>query len=176
MARSCLQIKKKLPDPTKVIVKLPAFSTVILRYVQVNKLKSIAQICKNRKIYLFITNDYYLLRQIKLDGVHFKEKDMHKIKKYKSKVKEKLLYSTSCHSLCSALTAEKLGYDFILYAPIFKTSTHKNSNYLGRQKFNLQTRFLKIPVIALGGINKINIKQLKNLNVQGFAAIDYFKN
>ena len=167
--------KKKLPDPTKIIIKLPAFSVVILRYVLPNQLESIAKLCANKGIHLFITDQYILKEQVNIAGIHFKERDMYKIKNYRSIGIKKLLYSTSCHNLRSALKAQRLGYDFILYTPIFKTSTHKNSDFLGRQRFNLQTRFLKIPIIASGGVNQINIKQLKGLNIKGFAAIDYFK-
>ena len=34
----------------------------------------------------------------------------------------------------------------------------------------------KKKVVALGGINNINIKRLSMLNISGFAAIDFFKN
>ena len=43
-------------------------------------------------------------------------------------------------------------------------------------KFNLLSKLVLMNVIALGGINKKNIKKLKMVNCSGFAAIRYFKN
>ena len=126
--------------------------------------------CLEKKIYFFIANHPYLAQKYKADGLHAKEKDLHN-----SILKLPHIYhSVSCHNIMAALQAQKLGYDFIFYSPIFKSTTHNDNKYLGRMKFNLQTRFLKIPVIALGGINNHNIKQLQNLNIKGFAAIDYY--
>ena len=42
-------------------------------------------------------------------------------------------------------------------------------------KFNNLSKFTKKPLIALGGINESNIKQLKLINGEGFAGITYFK-
>jgi thiamine monophosphate synthase len=42
-------------------------------------------------------------------------------------------------------------------------------------KFNNLSKFTKKPLNALGGINKNNIKQLKLIKGEGFAAITYFK-
>jgi thiamine-phosphate pyrophosphorylase len=166
--------QQKLPDPSKIISKLPAFSIVILRYVPSKLLQHIYNLCKVKKIYLFLAYDYKDSKSIKLDGVHVKEQNLyHAIAKLGNR--KPLLLSAACHNFRSAMQAQKLGYDFILYSPIFKTSSHINSTFLGLTKFRLQTKFLNIPIIALGGISKYNIKQLKTLTIKGFAAIDYFR-
>ncbi len=52
----------------------------------------------------------------------------------------------------------------------------KNSNKpLGLYRYNLLANLTKLPNIALGGINKINLKLLKLINTNGFASISYFK-
>lgn len=169
--------KLKLPDPTNVIKKLPAFSILIIRNIESYKLAKIKQICLRKNILLSIANNHHMAQQIKSEGFHVKEQHINNgITKLPNN--KNLIRSISCHTRSSALKAQKLGYDFILYSPIFNTSTHtdyyKKDHAIGTIKFSLQTKNLIIPIIALGGINKKNINRLKRLNIKGFAAIDYY--
>ena len=148
---------------------------MVLRHIQPNKISRIKHICQKKKILLSIANNHYLAQKIKSEGFHTKEYNINNgITKLRQN--KQLIRSTSCHKFTSAMKAQKLGYDFIFYSPIFHTSTHKNSKEIGKIKFNYQTRKLTLPVIALGGINTHNIKKLKKLKIKGFAAIEYFKN
>ena len=57
------------------------------------------------------------------------------------------------------------------------TSSSDIENYkkkLGIIKFNLLSLKTKCKIIALGGINKSNLKQLKMTNAYGFSGIKYF--
>lgn len=156
---------------------MPAFSILILRYVEPDRLSLIKRICRERRIFFSIAQNHYMAQKIKSNGLHIKEKDMNvgiaKLGNHKN-----MIHSVACHSVRSAIRAQKLGYDFILYSPIFDTSTHKNNRKYNRGigviKFNLQTRYLNIPVIALGGVKTNKIRKLKSLNIIGFAAIEYY--
>ncbi len=58
---------------------------------------------------------------------------------------------------------------------LFISSVFKRKNtYLGLNKFRNLSKLTKIPVIALGGINKKNLNKLNLLNIRGFAAIKLF--
>ena len=46
---------------------------------------------------------------------------------------------------------------------------------LGLYRYNSLANLTKLPNIALGGINKINLKLIKLINANGFASISYFK-
>ena len=59
--------------------------------------------------------------------------------------------------------------DSNLLSPLFQTT--KNKKKLGIIKFNNLSRLTNKPLIALGGINENNIRQLKLINVKGFAGI-----
>ena len=61
----------------------------------------------------------------------------------------------------------------IFISPLFKSKN--NNNQLNVLKFNLMTRNFKNKFIALGGINKQNKGKLKLLNINGYAAINYFR-
>ena len=65
------------------------------------------------------------------------------------------------------------GCEAIFLSPIFKVK--KNSKNLGTFRFKLLTLEHKTKFIALGGINKKNVNNLKMLNIYGMAGITYFK-
>ena len=78
----------------------------------------------------------------------------------------------SAHTLNEIRIKERQNVEQIFLSPLFKTN---KSNYkLGVIKFNNLSKLTRKPLIALGGINKNNIKQLKLINVNGFAGITYF--
>ena len=77
----------------------------------------------------------------------------------------------SAHSLKEIRIKEKQKVKQIFISSIFK----KEKNYLGIYKFKKLSKLTKKQTIALGGINKSNLKKIKLLNVAGFAAINLFK-
>jgi len=60
--------------------------------------------------------------------------------------------------------------DIIFIASIFK----KKKTYLGLNKFKLLTKLTKKKIVALGGINKRNLKQLNLTNIYGYSGINLF--
>ena len=61
------------------------------------------------------------------------------------------------------------GWNFI--SSIFK----KNRNFLGINRFRSLQNLTKRKIIALGGINRNNLKLLNLINVSGYSGITYFK-
>ena len=59
----------------------------------------------------------------------------------------------------------------IIISSIFK----KNKNYLGLNKFKLISRLTDKKIIALGGLNKTNLKYLNLTDCLGFAGISFFE-
>jgi len=50
----------------------------------------------------------------------------------------------------------------------------KKTEFLDVCKFNILSKMTKKKIIALGGINKENIRKIKMMNCSGFAGISYF--
>ena len=119
-----------------------------------------------------ISNEIDLAFKLKLDGVYlpsFNKKFYHK----KFQHFKNFSIIGSAHSLEEIRIKERQNVEQIFLSPLFKTK--KSSKFLGIMKFNNLSKFTKKPLIALGGINENNIKQLKLINGEGFAGITYFK-
>ena len=80
----------------------------------------------------------------------------------------------SAHNIYEIKQKEKQGIEILFLSPLFKTKNYKNE--LGIIKFNFLSHLSKKKIIALGGINKKNIKKLKLTNIYGFSGISYFLN
>ena len=79
----------------------------------------------------------------------------------------------SAHNLTELLIKENQGCKKIFISPIFKTNKYKNN--LGICKFNTICLNSNQEIIALGGVNSLNIKKLFMTNSVGFAAISWIK-
>ncbi len=86
------------------------------------------------------------------------------------KLKKKFLIIGSAHNLKEIRIKENQKVKEIFLSSIFK----KEKNYLGLYKFKLLSKLSKKRIIALGGINKINLKRINLLNIHGFSGISYF--
>ena len=91
---------------------------------------------------------------------------------YKLKNKNMILLG-SAHNLKEINQKKRQGVDIIFLAPTFKVN--KSKYFLNIIKFNILSNLLEGKTVALGGINKNNIKKIKMLNCYGFASISYIK-
>lgn len=86
-----------------------------------------------------------------------------------------MLSGKSVHSLNEAINAEKDGYDYIVFGPIFRTPAKvKYGKPQGLRKLSEVCSSVKIPVFAVGGINPQRIKKCINAGAYGVAAIREF--
>ncbi|MFQ5480207.1 MAG: thiamine phosphate synthase [Thermodesulfobacteriota bacterium] len=85
---------------------------------------------------------------------------------------EKALIGVSAHSLGDALSAEAGGADYVTLSPIYHTpSKAAYGEPIGLGPLAETTAELKIPVYALGGINKKRVKEVLHAGAAGVALI-----
>lgn len=104
------------------------------------------------------------------DAIHLPENGLplNILKQYR----KKLLFGKSTHSVESALRAEKDGFDYIIFGPIFKTSSKvKYGKPMGLRKLKKVCESVSIPVFAVGGITPERAKKCIDNGVYGVAVI-----
>ena len=138
--------------------------------IKISKLIKLKNFLRRKGNKFFLANNFKLALKLRLDGVYLPSfnKDFYH-----------LAYSTflnfavvgSAHNLKEIKTKELQEVQNIFISSVFK----KNKNYLGLNKFKILDKYTKKKVVALGGISKKNIKQLKLTNVSSIAGISYFR-
>ena len=127
--------------------------------------KKIAQeLCRLAHSYnsLFIVNDSLEIAiEVNADGVHLGPNDT-PIETAKYLMGDKIIIGASCYSLEQAVEAQDKGADYISLQ-VWRSATTKEINgYLpvGPGEFRKISSRLGVPVVAIGGITKLNLGQI----------------
>ena len=131
--------------------------------------KKIKKICKKYKVKFLINDDPYLAKKLNADGCHLGQKDTNIITA--RKILGKKIIGVTCHnsiSLAKKALDQKANY---LAFGAFYSSNTKKVKY--KANISLLKKIKKItnkPIVAIGGINNKNYKNLL-LNNANFLAI-----
>ncbi len=131
--------------------------------------KRILKICKKNNVKLIINDNPYLATKVNADGCHLGQNDMD-ISKAKKILKNKIIGVTCHNSIKLAKYASSKGANYIALGAFYKTRTKKIRHKADIKTLNKIKKSVKIPVVAVGGINHKNYKKLL-LNKADFLAI-----
>ena len=126
--------------------------------------------CRKKNFKFLLSNDIKKAIKLNLDGAYIPSFNKN-ISHLSYSKKTNFLIIGSAHSLKEIKIKEKQGCEIIIISSIFK----KNKNYLGLNKFKLISKLTEKKIIALGGLNRNNLKYLNLTNCSGFAGSSYFE-
>ena len=126
--------------------------------------------CKKKKLKFFISNNFKVAHQLKLDGAYIPSFNK-SLKHLNYSYKKNFELLGSAHNLKEIKEKEQQKVKKIFISSLFK----KNKNYLGINKLKLLSKLTNKDVVVLGGISKENIRKLKLLNIFKFAGISFFE-
>ena len=132
----------------------------------------IKKICKKNRVKFIINDDPLLALKLNADGCHLGQKDMD-IKIAKKLLGKKILGITCHNSIDLAKKAIKYKVSYIAFGAFYTSKTKKTKNVANIEILNKIKTFTKTPVVAIGGINSDNYKNLL-LNNANFLAISGF--
>ncbi len=152
--------------------KVGFFQLRLKSYSQKKKIiigEKIKNICKKNKVKFIINDDPLLALKLNADGCHLGQKDMNiKIAK---KILGKKIIGITCHnSMNLARKAIKAKADYIAFGAFNKSNTKKTKYVASVNILNRVKKFSKTPIVAIGGIDFVNYKNLL-LNNANFLAI-----
>ncbi len=120
---------------------------------------------------LFIINDRAdIARLVDSDGLHLGQDDL-PIEAARRIIGGGKIIGKSCHSLKQAILAQKEGADYISIGPIFATPTKPDYPVVGIELLESALEKIKIPITAIGGIDKTNIGRVKDTGVGIIAVV-----
>ena len=138
--------------------------------INISKLIKLKIFLKKKGNKFLLSNNFKLALKLRLDGVYLPSFN---------KELNHLSYSTfanfiilgSAHNIKEIRLKEKQCVEYIFISSLFKI----NKNFLGFNKFNNLKKMTEKKIIALGGVSKSNLKQVKLLSCSGFSGIRYFE-
>lgn len=107
-------------------------------------------------------------------GVHLTTRSLG-IETVKSVFGPEMMIGASTHNLEEAIAAENGGADFVVFGPVFETSSKRSYGPpVGVASLRAVASSLRIPVLALGGITLVNFHEALDAGAAGIAAISLF--
>jgi thiamine-phosphate pyrophosphorylase len=120
---------------------------------------------------LFVNERVDIALAVDADGVHLGEAGL-PVERARLLLGKKRLVGRSCHDLDGALAACRAGADFITYGPVFTTPSKAGmGDPVGLQRLAEAVRSVPLPVFALGGINRENVRATLATGAHGVAMI-----
>ena len=127
--------------------------------------------CKKHQRKLYLRNDSKLAIKLDVDGLYISSTNKNLILRPIT-CKKKFEILGSAHNMKEIKIKKLQGVDKIFLSPIFKDKKNQRL-YLYRYLNLKKSIFMKD--VALGGINRENLKKLKFIKPYGFAGISYFE-
>ncbi len=137
----------------------------------ISEASEIKRICKNKA--KFLVNDRIdIALAVDADGVHLGQNDM-PIEIARKLMGDDKIIGLTVHNVDEAIEAENKGADYIGLGPIFDTSTKKDAGGgIGPNKIREIKNSIRIPVVAIGGINMENCESVIRNGADCLAAIN----
>ena len=159
---------------TKYIDKQDKNTVIIYRNYsadsEIATIRKFKNYCKKKRFKFILANNIKLAIKLNLDGVYipsFNKSFNH----LSYNLKKHFIIIGSGHNLKEIRFKETQKIKLIFLSSVFK----KNKNFLGINKFKNLYNNTKLKIVALGGINKNNLRKLKLVDCVGFAGISYFE-
>jgi len=131
--------------------------------------EKIKKICKRFNVKFLINDDVFFAKKLNADGCHLGQKDMNIIKA-RELIGKKIIGVTCHNSVKLSKIAVKNNADYIALGAFNNSKTKKIKYRASIKLLRKVKKITKTPVVAIGGINSSNYKNLL-LNKANFLAI-----
>ena len=127
-------------------------------------------LCEKYHVPFFVNDNVEIAVKCKADGIHVGQSDM-ATAKVRQTVGEDMMIGVSVHSVEEALVAVRNGADCLGVGAMFSTSTKADADVLTKEVLKEICDAVDVPVVAIGGISKGNMAELKGTGVDGVALV-----
>ena len=106
-------------------------------------------------------------------GVHLPERDI-PVHDARRLLGERLI-GRSVHSREGAVAAEQDGADYVIYGPVWPSASHPDATAVGLDALAEVAHAVRIPVLAIGGIDEERGAECLRAGAAGYAGIGMFQ-
>ena len=130
----------------------------------------IQALCRKYNVPFVINDNVEIARKINADGVHVGQSDMEAGNVREILGKNKIL-GVSAQTVAQAILAEHRGADYLGVGAVFHTGSKSDAEDVSHETLKRICAAVNIPVVAIGGIGKHNVLELKGSGICGIAVI-----
>lgn len=149
-----VQLREKHLDPAAFLAEAERFTAL----------------CRRRGAVSIINDRVDVALKSGADGVHIGQEDLAAGDARRILGPEKII-GVSAHSVEEALRAQAAGADYLGVGAAFATGTKADARPISRETIRAITAAVDIPVVAIGGVSRDNILELKGCGLDGVAVV-----
>ena len=127
-------------------------------------------LCRKNQIPFIINDNVDIALKTGADGVHVGQEDMEAQDVRKILGEDKII-GVSARTVEQAVKAQQQGADYLGVGSVFTTGTKLDAGHVSYETLKEICRSVTIPVIAIGGITKENVKELSGSGICGVAVV-----
>ena len=127
-------------------------------------------LCRRKGAISIINDNVEIAAQTGADGVHVGQEDL-EAGRVRALLGPDKIIGVSAHNVEEALAAQAAGADYLGTGAAFVTGTKTDAKPISRETIRAVTAAVDIPVVAIGGITRDNILELKNCGLDGVAVV-----
>lgn len=128
------------------------------------------KLCEKYGVPLIINDNVDIAIKSGANGIHVGQSDM-EVSEVRKLVGDNMIIGVSAHTVEEAKEAETGGADYLGVGAIYPTTTKQDATYVSLNELKRICNSVKIPVVAIGGIDKNTISKLYGTGVDGVAMV-----
>lgn len=135
-----------------------------------NEALEIGELCRKYRVPFIVNDNVEVALKVGADGIHVGQKDMAAGDVRRLLGPDKIL-GVSAQTVEQALLAERNGADYLGVGAVFPTGSKDDADDVSHETLAAICKAVKIPVVAIGGITKNNVLELKGTGIDGISVI-----
>ena len=127
-------------------------------------------LCERCNVPLIINDNVEIALRSGADGVHVGQDDV-RAEDIRKMAGRNLIVGVTAKTVEQALDAQAAGADYLGSGAVFGSTTKTNARPMTRETLSAICAAVDIPVVAIGGINRNNISELRGTGISGVAVV-----
>lgn len=132
--------------------------------------RDLKEICREKGVIFIVNDSLEIALAVKADGLNVGQEDMPAVE-VKKLLPVDMILGCSVRTMAEAKKAYKDGADYLGVGAIFATYTKESARPVGLKTIGQIKKAVDLPIVAIGGINKGNLKEVMEAGADAAAVI-----
>lgn len=130
----------------------------------------IQKLCRKYQVPFVVNDNVEIARRMNADGVHVGQSDM-EAGNVRAILGDRKILGVSVQTVEQAVLAERMGADYLGVGAVFHTGSKADADDVSHETLKAICEAVRIPVVAIGGISRHNVSELRGSGICGIAVI-----